>query len=82
LIRKDNTMICTLRTTLGFLLIVAGVIALPIPILPGLPFIAAGATLLGPKHPLIHRCRVWLVQRGFMKDTASTGVANTGTARS
>jgi hypothetical protein len=47
-----------LRTAAGIVLIVIGMIAVPIPIPPGIPLIAAGAALLGPHHPLIRSSKV------------------------
>lgn len=43
----------TIRNALGVLLVVAGLVAVPIPIIPGLPMIAAGSALLGRGHPLV-----------------------------
>ncbi len=60
-------MSVSLRNALGLLLIVAGVIAVPVPIIPGFPLIAAGTKLLGRDHPLIRPCRLWLQKRGFLK---------------
>jgi len=59
----------SLRNVAGFLLIVAGLAAVPIPILPGLPLIAAGAALLGQDHPFIRSCRAWLQKRGILKES-------------
>ena len=57
-----------LRNTCGFTLILLGVVAMPIPIIPGLPLIAAGAALLGPDHSAVRYCRKWLKDRGIWKD--------------
>lgn len=59
-----------LQTVFGYLLIAAGLIPGPIPILPGVPLIAAGAELLGPHHPIIRPCRPWLQARGMLNETA------------
>ena len=40
------------RNVLGIGLIVAGVIAMPIPVIPGIPMIIAGAAILGVDHPV------------------------------
>jgi uncharacterized protein YqgC (DUF456 family) len=56
-----------LRHAFGILLIAVGLLAVPIPILPGIPIIAVGAALLGSRHPLIRSCRMWLQKRGFFK---------------
>ena len=53
------------RNALGILLIVLGILALPVPVVPGLPIIAAGAAVLGPCHPLVMSFRKWLKDRGF-----------------
>jgi uncharacterized protein YqgC (DUF456 family) len=61
-------MTSKLRTALGLLLLIAGVVAIPVPILPGVPLIIAGATLLGIKHPLVRRWNMWLLRRGLRKN--------------
>ena len=58
----------TFRSASGIALIALGVIAVPLPIVPGLPLIAAGAALLGPGHPLIRWSKAWLRKRGLIKD--------------
>jgi uncharacterized protein YqgC (DUF456 family) len=63
----DNAMPLYLRNTLGMLLIVAGLVAVPLPIVPGFALIAAGAAVLGRHHPLIRSCRTWLQKRGILK---------------
>jgi uncharacterized protein YqgC (DUF456 family) len=55
------------RNACGISLIVAGVIAVPIPIVPGFPLIFAGVALLGNDHPLVRSCRTWLDVRGIWK---------------
>ena len=40
------------RNLLGTSLIVAGVIAMPVPLIPGIPLIAAGIAVLGKDHPI------------------------------
>lgn len=47
------------RNVCGIALIVAGLVAMPIPILPGIPLVVAGAAMLGSRHPLIRRVRTW-----------------------
>ena len=42
-----------IRNILGVFLIVLGIILLPVPVIPGLPIIAAGAAVLGPHHPIV-----------------------------
>jgi uncharacterized protein YqgC (DUF456 family) len=55
------------------LLIITGLVLVPIPILPGLPLIAAGAALLGRQHPLIDASMAWLQKRGLLKNENSPG---------
>jgi hypothetical protein len=42
------------------LLIAAGVVAIPIPVMPGIPLLAAGAAILGSDHPLVRSGQTWL----------------------
>lgn len=42
------------------LLIAAGVVAIPIPVMPGIPLLAAGAAILGSDHALVRSGRTWL----------------------
>ena len=63
-------MMATLRKACGMILIVAGLLALPIPVIPGCPFIAAGAALLGNDHPLVRSGRIWLQNRGWWSPKA------------
>ena len=53
----------TLRIVAGALLIVAGLILMPVPILPGIPLVLAGAALVGIDHPVIRKCSDWLQKR-------------------
>jgi uncharacterized protein YqgC (DUF456 family) len=48
-------------------LIAAGLVAIPIPVMPGIPLIAAGAAMLGSDHPLVRSCRTWLQRRGIWR---------------
>lgn len=52
------------------ILMVAGLLALPIPVVPGVPFIAAGAALLGNDHPRVRSVRTWLQNRGWWSQKA------------
>jgi hypothetical protein len=56
-----------LRNATGIALIAIGIVAVPLPLVPGSPMIAAGAALLGPQHPLIVNCKAWLRRRGFLR---------------
>lgn len=57
----------TVRTALGLVLIVAGLVAIPVPVLPGIPLFAAGVAMLGSDHALIRSGRSWLSKRGILK---------------
>ncbi len=61
-------MLAALRRTSGIVLIAAGVLAIPIPVIPGIPLIVAGAAMLGSNHPLIRSGRSWLQNRGILKE--------------
>jgi uncharacterized protein YqgC (DUF456 family) len=52
-----------LRKLLGIVMIVAGLILMPVPILPGIPLVLAGAAVLGNDHPLVRRWVAWLRKR-------------------
>jgi uncharacterized membrane protein YbaN (DUF454 family) len=41
------------RSALGYVLLVAGVVGVLIPIIPGTPFLIAAVAVLGSKHPVI-----------------------------
>jgi hypothetical protein len=56
-----------LKNPAGISLIALGLIAVPLPLVPGVPLIAAGAALLGPGHPLIRFCLAWLRKHGFLR---------------
>jgi hypothetical protein len=61
-------MAVTIRKGCGMALIVAGLVAIPIPVIPGIPLIAAGAAMLGSDHPLVRSCRAWLRNRGIWRE--------------
>jgi hypothetical protein len=50
----------------GIVLIAAGVLAIPIPVIPGIPLIVAGAAMLGSDHPRVHSGWSWLRSRGIL----------------
>jgi len=54
-----------MRRALGIGLIAAGMAAIPIPVLPGVPLVAAGAAMLGGNHPLVRAGKNWLSKRGI-----------------
>ena len=60
-------MSATLRQAGGWLLIAIGVAGCVLPIIPGVPILAAGVALVGLDHPLIRRCRDWLRSKGVLK---------------
>lgn len=60
-------MPAAIRRTCGIVLIVAGALAVPIPVIPGIPLIVAGAAMLGSDHPLIRSGRTWLSRRGILR---------------
>ncbi len=53
-------MLMAIRRICGIVLIAAGVLATPIPVIPGIPLIVAGAAMLGSDHPLVRSGRNWL----------------------
>jgi len=53
-----------LRTSAGIALIVVGGIGVVLPVIPGIPLLAAGLALVAPDHPLVRWGRGWLA-RGF-----------------
>jgi len=61
-------MSINLRSALGILLIIFGVIAVPVPVLPGLPLVVAGTALLGHQHPLVRPWRTWLTRKGVLRE--------------
>lgn len=56
-----------IRTSCGIVLIAAGLLAIPIPVIPGVPLIVAGAAMLGSNHPLVRYCWKWLHEKGIWK---------------
>ena len=54
-----------LREASGFALLVAGLVGIVVPIIPGIPLLLAGGLILGPKYPAIlravRRVRRWAV---------------------
>ncbi len=59
-------MPAAIRRACGLILIAVGVLAIPIPVIPGIPLIVAGAAMLGSDHPLIRSGRTWLQNRGIL----------------
>ncbi len=58
-------MVPGIRTILGLLCVAAGLLAVPVPVVPGIPLILAGVALLGTKHPILRSLRAWLRSRGI-----------------
>jgi uncharacterized protein len=46
-------------------LIVLGVAGCVLPIIPGIPILAAGVAMLGKDHWLVRRCGEWLRKKGI-----------------
>jgi uncharacterized protein YqgC (DUF456 family) len=57
----------TSRNVCGIALIIVGLVAIPVPVIPGVPLIAAGVALVGADHPMIRSCRTWLREKGLSK---------------
>ncbi len=62
-------MLSGIREICGMFLIAVGVVSIPIPIIPGIPLIAAGAAMLGRNHALVRSGRTWLKTRGLLAST-------------
>jgi uncharacterized protein YqgC (DUF456 family) len=62
-------MLLAIRKACGMFLIAAGVVSIPIPIIPGIPLIAAGAAMLGNNQALVRSGRTWLETRGLLAST-------------
>ena len=56
------------RKIAGFVFIVAGLVAMPVPVIPGIPLIAAGVAMLGSDNTLVRTGWTWLRNRGIMKN--------------
>ena len=56
-----------LREASGFVLISVGVTGLLVPIIPGIPLIAAGVGVLGSDHSFVRRWRTKLEEKGVLK---------------
>jgi hypothetical protein len=49
-----------LRPAFGIALLVVGAIGVVVPIIPGVPLLMAGASVLGPDHPVVRVCTGWM----------------------
>ena len=56
-------MIAGLRQLCGYTLIAVGLVAMPLPVVPGIPLLLAGAALLGRDHRLVRAFRGWMDRR-------------------
>jgi len=56
-----------LRQTGGVALIVIGIVGCLLPIMPGIPFLLAGAAVLGTDHVLVRKAYGWLRRKGLLK---------------
>jgi hypothetical protein len=70
--KEEQVMRGRIRNAFGILLIITGLIAMPVPIIPGFPLVIAGAAILGRRHPLIRPWWAWLQKRGYVKEEEST----------
>ncbi len=59
-------MLPAVDRTCGIVSIAAGVLAIPISVIPCIPLIVAGAAMLGSDHPLIRSGRTWLQNREIL----------------
>lgn len=55
------------RKITGYLLIAVGMVAIPVPVIPGIPLIAAGMAMLGSNHALVRSGWMWLRNRGIVR---------------
>jgi uncharacterized protein YqgC (DUF456 family) len=57
-----------LKRISAYVLLVAGVAGLAMPLLPGIPLLLVGLSLLGPEHPIRQRLSRWIKRMpGWMK---------------
>jgi uncharacterized membrane protein YbaN (DUF454 family) len=54
-----------MREVAGIGLLVTGVFGCLLPVMPGIPFLVAGAALLGAEHPILRRSQGWLKRKGW-----------------
>jgi len=48
------------RHMFGWTLLIAGVVGLVLPVVPGVPLLMAGAAVLGPEHPVVRTWKTWI----------------------
>jgi uncharacterized protein len=56
-----------MRAIAGWFLLVVGVLGCVLPIIPGIPLLAAGAALLGSNHWLVRNFTSWLRAKGVLR---------------
>ena len=56
-----------MRDIAGIGLLVIGALGCLLPVMPGIPFLLAGAGLLGANHPIVRRSRGWLERKGWWR---------------
>jgi uncharacterized membrane protein YbaN (DUF454 family) len=62
-----------LRQAGGVALIVVGIIGCILPVMPGIPFLIAGAAMLGTDHVLVRSVHRWLRKKGIVSDGTGRG---------
>jgi uncharacterized protein YqgC (DUF456 family) len=70
-------MTATVRNVCGIALLVAGILGCLLPIIPGIPLLAAGVAVLGGNHPIVRSGRGWLIRKGLWKEAAKPDDAAT-----
>ncbi len=55
-----------LKNACGIALVIAGAIGTVVPIIPGIPMIAAGVAMLGSDHKLVRSCQTWLQSKRIL----------------
>ena len=60
-----------LREAAGFALLITGLLGLVLPIIPGVPLLAAGVATLGSDHPMVQRLDRW--RNSFRRRSSSSG---------
>ncbi len=51
-----------IRTVVGLVLVVAGLLGMLLPIMPGIPFLIAGVAMIGMEHPVVRPFRRFLAR--------------------
>ena len=59
-----------LRELSGLGLVALGIAGVLLPIIPGIPLIAAGVAVLGTDHAFVRRSRAWMEKKGILKPPA------------